>query len=291
MSIERDISPLRYPGSKQKLIPYIEEILRYNSKSPDNIVEPFFGGGSITLSLLTRGLVERAIISDYDPLVSSFWSVLFYEPGVLIEFINKVRVNLKVFYSFKEISRSPGSHTKHELAKACLFLNRTSFSGIVASSSGPIGGAKQQSAYSIDCRFNKESIIKKIEYIAAFNKQVIVLSYDWKNAISYALKNLNRKELNKSIFYFDPPFFHKANNLYNTYFNNEQHVALSVFLHKFRYLWILSYDNTPEIHSLYLKHNGKTLNIEMPYSINSHAKRLASELMITPLNMPQHECL
>lgn len=287
MSTDRVISPLRYPGSKQKLVPYIEQILRYNCLSPETIVEPFFGGGSLTLSFLTRGLVSNAIISDHDPLIYSFWSVVFNEKDVLVDFVSKVRVNLKTFYNFKKISLYPNSCSKYDLAKACLFLNRTSFSGIIAPSSGPIGGAKQQSDYSIDCRFNRASIIEKLEYISAFRKQVKVLPYDWKKTIAFSLKKTNgKKDKKRFLYYLDPPFFHKAKDLYNTFFNTKQHRDLAEFLSDFTFYWILSYDNTPEILALYSTHKGRSLNIEMPYSINSHAKRIASELILTPLKLP-----
>jgi len=287
MKICRDISPLRYPGSKQKLVPYIEKILTFNCISPDTIVEPFVGGGSVTLSLITNGIVNNAIISDFDPLVNSFWAILFSDPKVLVNFIEKVKINLSTFYKFKEVSYNPANFDIKERAKACLFLNRTSFSGIIASSAGPIGGSKQESIYRIDCRFNKESIIEKIEYLSAFKKQIIVLPSSWKKTISYSIKKYgNQNKMKKLLFYLDPPFYHKAECLYGTFFNHKQHVELASYLKKFGSIWILSYDNTPEIKKLYDVHVGKSLNIELPYSINSHSKRIASELIITPLKLP-----
>jgi DNA adenine methylase len=241
----------------------------------------------MTLSLLTRGIVNNAIISDSDPLINAFWSVLFKEPLILIDFIEKVPVNLKSFYKFKEISRKPKAFSKYDRAKSCLFLNRTSFSGIIASAAGPIGGHEQKSEYTIDCRFNRTALIEKIEYISTFKKQIIVMSSDWKKAISYAQHKYDeRKKSKKLFFYLDPPFYHKAESLYQTYFKLGQHDELAKYLKKFRAMWILSYDNTPEIKKLYAAHSGKSLHIEMPYSINSHAKRNASELIITPLKLP-----
>ena len=52
LKLFNDFSPLRYPGSKQKIAKYIEIILSYNALNPDVIVEPFVGGGSICLYFL-----------------------------------------------------------------------------------------------------------------------------------------------------------------------------------------------------------------------------------------------
>lgn len=283
MHFERNISPLRYPGSKQNLIPYIERILVHNCLSPDILVEPFVGGGSVFLSLITRGIAEEAIISDYDPLLYSFWSTVFSEPHLLIEFVEHVHVDLKTFYKYKKVSKNPKSFNKNQLAKACLFLNRTSFSGIIAPSAGPIGGSRQESEYKIDCRFNRSAIISKIEYISAFQDQVTILPYDWQKAVSHSLKKYSK---GKVLFYFDPPFYHKAKDLYRTFFAKPQHEKLAAFLHKFPHNWVLSYDNAPEIRKLYSGHKGQSLHVEIPYSINSQCKRIANELIISPLKVP-----
>lgn len=283
MNFDRDISPLRYPGSKQKLIPYIERILTHNCLSPDIIVEPFVGGGSVFLSLITRGIVERAIISDFDSLLYSFWSAVFSEPDMLIDFVRHVRIDLKTFYKYKEVSKNPKVSNKDELAKACLFLNRTSFSGIIAPSAGPIGGSKQESQYKVDCRFNRSAIISRIEYISAFQDQVAVFPYDWQRTVSYSLKKHPKGNF---LFYFDPPFYHKAKDLYRTFFTESQHEVLAAFLQEFPYPWVLSYDNAVEIRKLYSRHKGQSLHVEVPYSINSQAKRIANELIISPLELP-----
>lgn len=282
-----NISPLRYPGSKQKLIPYIEKILVYNCISPEILVEPFVGGGSVFLSLIINGNVEKAVIADKDILIYSFWLTLFKKPQVLIDFINKVKIDLKTFYGFKSIAKDPCSSNHDELAKACLFLNRTSFSGVIAPSSGPIGGVLQKSEYSIGCRFNRESLCEKIAYISAFSKQITILPFGWRKTIDHCQKKLkNKYSIKKQLYYFDPPFYRKAQELYRTYFTDVQHQELAKFLQKFKSIWLLSYDNVPEIKEIYKCHRGKPFNIQIPYSINSHAKRIAHELIITPMNLP-----
>jgi len=284
----KHLSPLRYPGSKKKLVFYLYEIIRYNKLNPNVLVEPFVGGGNIALHFLLNGIVNKAIIADKDKLIYSVWNVLFSNPDYLIDFIKKVKVNLNNFYRYKEMARNFENYEEEKLAEACIYLNRTSFSGIMTDEVGPLGGKDQQSQYKIDCRFSRKTLIQRIKYISTFRRNVIVLPFDWKDTIKYAEDWVrHKKRLNRLFFYFDPPFFNKAHDLYRCYFSKEEHRQLYEEIICLNYDWVLSYDNVPEIRELYSHNKYVTMHIEMPYSINSHAQRIERELIITPLALPR----
>src|SRR5438270_12640745 len=67
------LSPLRYPGAKRRLLPYIIDFLRNHDLSPDLFFEPFAGGAGVSLQLLADGLVQSIGLADSDPLVAGFW--------------------------------------------------------------------------------------------------------------------------------------------------------------------------------------------------------------------------
>jgi DNA adenine methylase len=232
--------------------------------------------------------VERAIISDNDRLIYSFWHVLFSDPKYLIRFIKRIRIDLENFHTYKAVAKNAEDYSEKKVAEACIFLNRTSFSGIMTDRVGPLGGYKQTSDYKIYCRFNKERIIEKIKLISSFRRKVVVLPYDWKDTIEYA-ENwlLKRKRLNKAFFYFDPPFFNKACDLYRKYFSIEDHRRFCDFILSLKYDWVLSYDDAPEIRRMYKRNGNAPMHVEMPYSINSGGRRLEKELIITPLSLPR----
>jgi len=278
------VSPLRYPGSKRKLFNYLERVLDYNSFSPQVLIEPFVGGGSIFLNFLSRHTKSIAVIADKDELVYSFWKTLFTEPKYLINFISKVKVNLKNFDYYKYVSSHHTEFNRKQLAEACLFLNRTSFSGILNNNSGPMGGRTQKSIYKIDCRFGCVNLIKKIRFISAFKNRVVILPYNWEKTLEYVVKGGKYKKANL-LFYFDPPFYKKADKLYRYHFDNGSHRNLRNKLIRLKQPWILSYDRVKEIQDLYSDFT--RVNVSMPYSINSPAKRLEKELIITPLKLPK----
>ena len=278
-----ELSPLRYPGSKNKLFPYLHKLVEYNQLSPNILVEPFAGGASISLRFLENELVEKVIISDIDRLIYSFWHVLFSNPNYLIKFIRDVKINIENYELYKEISRNHVKYDEYQLAKACLFLNRTSFSGLITNDSGPIGGKRQESEYKISCRFNKCSLENKIKHIAEFKNKVTVLPCSWEKTIEYADDLALSRKNNVLLFYFDPPFYKQGDKLYREYFAQKDHKQLSNVLSLLRYDWILSYDNARAIKRLYSTNKYK---IDVPYSINSHATRREKELLITPLALP-----
>ena len=278
------ISPLRYAGSKRKLFNYLERVSSHNNLSPQILIEPFVGGGNVFLNFLSRHERGKAIIADKDELVYSFWKTLFDEPDYLIRFIRRARVNLKTFDKYRYISSHTAEFNRKKLAEACLFLNRTSFSGILNDSAGPIGGRQQKSIYKIDCRFGRKNLIKKIKDISVFKKRVIVLPYDWENTLRY-VAGRDKYKNTSLLYYFDPPFYKKADQLYRYHFDSVGHKNLRDKLIKLKQPWILSYDRAKEIQNLYSAFT--RINVSMPYSINSPAKRLEKEFIITPLKLPR----
>lgn len=63
-------------------------------------------------------------------------------------------------------------------------------------------------------------------------------------------------EYNKhTLIYIDPPYYNKADSLYNYYYQKNEHKALSEVILKLNNLWILSYDNNEYIRQLYNNSN------------------------------------
>src|SRR5579863_1663200 len=96
------ISPLRYPGSKQSLVDYVERFLRANNFIGREWVEPFAGGASVALSLLFRDLVPRATIVEKDPLIYAFWKCLKTDGAVLCELARNLDVSVSTWRRFQK---------------------------------------------------------------------------------------------------------------------------------------------------------------------------------------------
>lgn len=276
-------SPLRYPGSKRRLAKYIDEMIHANNLQPDLFVEVFAGGASVSLQLLANKTVQQIGLIEKDPLVAAFWKVVFSKNDVnwLISQIEEIEITLEKWQAFK--NTVPDDQRMRALA--CLYLNRTSFSGILAPSSGPLGGYEQQSDYPIDCRFPRETLIKRIQQANALRDKVaFVWQVDW----AAGLKRIAQKQqVGKlpldALFYFDPPFFAKAEKLYSYYFTNGDHTKLRDAIVSLNQNWVLSYDYCDRVEELYTD-NAPT-HIEMLYSAAQNGgQREAKEVILTNLD-------
>lgn len=263
-------SPLRYPGGKTKMYNLVKNII--HSHKMDNLVyvEPFSGGFGIGINLLCNGDMKRFIINDYDYHIFAFWKTIFNYTKQLIEFVNEVDINILEWKRQKEIYDHYEDYSLFEVGCSALFLNRTNFSGILKS--GPIGGFNQAGKYKIDCRFNKNYLIKIIKEIAKHKNQVKIYNLD----VVKLIKKL--KPIENEVFYnFDPPYVEKGPELYLNSFKKADHINLMNEINKINTKWIMTYDQVPLIRNLY--GNYYMSEYIQGYSINR--KRKEKELFIS----------
>lgn len=257
-------SPLRYPGSKQKLAPKIANLLINNSIKPDVFIEAFSGGASISIYLLQLNLVNNIALIEKDPLLASFWKTVFYDSEWLIKQINKIDVTIENWQKFKKYK----PRTIRNKALKCLFLNRTNFSGILKA--GPIGGKNQESKYKIDCRFNKKRLIETIEKLSLFrNKVLFIEEGDYSDILNKKLLTLS----SNSFIYFDPPYVKKADQLYNYFFKMNDHIKLKDYIYSLSNKWLLTYDYDLFIIDLYSDKKYNQCVFDMTYTVSSNKNR------------------
>lgn len=278
-----DLSLLRYPGGKRKIIPLLTEIILKNNTDIKLFVEPFAGGASASIAMLQSGVVEEIALADKDDLVASLWRVVFSkEASILADMIANAMVNISIWRSLKN-----GYHSDN-IGKAykCLFLNRTSFSGILHKSAGPIGGIGQNNKYKIDCRFNRTILAKRILELSEFRDRVrFVRAQNYIKTIADIKRTRMAQKSDSHIFwYLDPPFFEKANKLYNYSFSFEDHRRLKeeIFRSSFPGKWIMSYDDTLKARQMYGKYEGFCrVNLSYNARIDTKERLTSSEIIVS----------
>ncbi|MCL6580210.1 MAG: DNA adenine methylase [Firmicutes bacterium] len=272
-------SPLRYPGSKSSLTNYIAAIIEENLLSGCIIYEPYAGSAVVSLEMLIRGFVQRAVLVERDPLVYAFWKAVFESAEELCEEVNQLDVTIETWESFqlyREVAE-PKGHDILKLGLACLFFNRTNFSGIIGA--GPIGGRSQSSNYSIDCRFNKNRVIQQIREVSSLKEKVSVYFDD---ALEFMKNKEKEIENDFSFVYIDPPYYSQGKKLYRYYYDDKLHKKLASYILKKEFPWLISYDDHPKIRMLYADKVSQP--IYMDYSLKS--SRQGSELLISNLVIP-----
>jgi DNA adenine methylase len=267
-------TPLRYPGGKTQLAPFVSELLRTNDLLQCVYCEPFAGGAGIACRLLLNGTVAEAWINDIDPAIYAFWHSVLNSTEQLCERIERIKVDIAEWHHQRQVYSEKKANLLN-LGFATLFLNRTNRSGILKG--GVIGGVEQTGKYSIDCRFGRSELIRKIKRIALYREQFHLTCIDARQYIGSELKKLPQHALVN----VDPPYYRAGPDLYTNSYKHQDHIALANAVKKMPHRWMLTYDDVPEICAMYdgLTQYRKTL---MYYA---QVKRSAAELLILSDNL------
>lgn len=274
-------SPLRYPGGKNKLYPLVKLIINKNSCN-SIYIEPFVGGGGLSLALLYNKDVEKIVINDYDKAIYSVWRAILTETDKFINLINYTPVTIEEWRHQKSIYLNYNKKYSLELGFATFFLNRTNRSGILKA--GPIGGYSQKGEYKIDCRYNKEQLIQKVLRIAENKNKIKLYNYEIRTFIKKIIP------LYKNYFvYFDPPYFNKGKELYQNFFSKQDHEDIASLIKNVKSSWLLTYDNSATIKEMYKEYDIKKYRVI--YSLANTGE--AEEIILTssPLLWPSKDDL
>ena len=238
------LSPLRYPGGKAKLAPYLARVIANQSKPIETYCEPYAGGAGAGLKLLVDGNVDKLIINDLNPGIAAFWRTVFAEPQRLIKRIERTIVNLDTWHQQRTIYTTPSGKSDIDLGFATFFLNRSNRSGIL--SARPIGGMQQTGEWKIDARFNKLDLIARIELLSQYRSKVQVCEI---HAIEL-IRRVNRRS-RPVLLYADPPYVVPGEELYMSKHSWNDHRKLAACLSASPHPWILTYDVDDRTRELY----------------------------------------
>ncbi len=242
----RHNTPLRYPGGKQKLSPFIVEIIQTNDLSGCEYAEPYAGGAGVAIDLLLGGVVSRIHLNDSSRAVYAFWRSILTKTEEFCRRISAASLTIPEWKRQREILSRPKEFDQLDLGFSLFYLNRCNRSGIPTA--GVIGGLNQTGKWKIDARFRRNELIRRIELIATKKKLIAVKNLDAEDFIGSYIPTLPEK----SLVYCDPPYFHKAERLYANHYNTKDHERLAqVIQNHVKHPWIISYDSTPEIIGFY----------------------------------------
>jgi len=279
MVMARSNSPLRYPGGKTCLYDLAAHILRLNKLERGHYAEPYAGGAGLALTLLFEGHVSDIHLNDVDRSIWAFWNSVLNETDALIELVQRTPVDMAQWHNQRAICLNPQDFDDLILGFSTFFLNRTNRSGIVKGA-GVIGGLSQDGNYKIDCRFNQHELTRRIKRIAKYKSRIHLHRLDALDFMTLADESLPVR----SFFCIDPPYFNKGSSLYTSFYNPEDHAAVSQAVLGLKRPWILTYDNTPEISHLYKQR--RQFGFDVNYSVQT--KRVGTELLVASkgLKMP-----
>jgi len=265
------MTPFRYPGGKQKLTPFVLELLHRNRLDGGHYVEPYAGGAGVAIELLTGGHVASIHLNDSCYPIAAFWNSVISCPEALCRKIASASLTVEEWKLRREIVRHPAAYDELEVGFSAFYLNRCNRSGVL--SGGLIGGLSQAGKWRMDARFPRNELIRRVEAIAVHRRVITVTNLDAERLLLELVPAMP----DKTLIYCDPPYFDKSNRLYlNRYAASDHKRIASVIQARLPRPWFVSYDCNPVIRSFYINRSS------FEYDLNYHASRsyVGQELLI-----------
>lgn len=275
LSSSKSHSPLRYPGGKSCLSGFISKLAHQNDLNGGVYCELYVGGAGAALNMLFNGTFRHIHINDADYSIYAVWYSIINHSEEFIDRIENASVTIEEWHLQKRIYLQGRAAEIVDLGFSTFFLNRTNRSGIIYKA-GPIGGQDQTGNYKIDVRFNKDELIRRIKKIASEAEHITLTNEDAVNIIRN-LRNYH-PDAGDLFLYLDPPYYHKGKMLYlNNYDHfNHQTLANAVGNLDDDIMWLISYDNVPQIKEMYQQYRMSTFDLN--YTLQS--KKFGSELLV-----------
>ena len=264
-------SPLRYPGGKTWLIPHIRKWLCRKTGKPELLVEPFAGGGIVSLTAVMEDLVGRSLMVELDSDVAAFWhAALNHGP----ELIRRVE-NFTLTREALEILALDRPDDPVERGFRTLALNRTRRGGILAP--GAYFLRSGENGQGVASRWYRGTLVSRLKAIREYSGRIGFRETDGVHLLETLLRGSGRS----IVVFVDPPYTAPSGKRAGRrlYARNEvDHRRLFGILADGGADFLMTYDEAPEILGLVREHRFHAMRVMMR---NTHYA-CVPELVITP---------
>ena len=262
-------SPLRYPGGKTWLIPHIRYWLREMTPRPKLLIEPFAGGGIVSLTAVMEGLVGHCLMVELDRDVAAFWHAALRHGPQLCEMV-------KCFEPTRDavdtLSRQiPSDVLEHGFRT--LVLNRTRRGGILAP--GASLSRYGEGGKGVASRWYPETLVRRLSDLTRHARRIGFCEADGIVHLEALINSLG----DDCVLFVDPPYTAGGKRAGKRLYTHSEldHDRLFELLADGGCEFLMTYDRTPEIEALVRNHGFHTVQVLMK---NTHHARIP-ELVIS----------
>jgi len=247
-------SPFRYPGGKTWFVPLFREWIRQCPFKPRILIEPFAGGGIISLTALFENLVPQVLMVEIDEDVAAVWqSVVDGHSEWLARRILDFEVTKESVLN--ELSRRDVS--VRERAFQTILKNRTFHGGILAEGAGLVKHG--ENGKGIRSRWYPGTLASRFEHMRFVVERMLFRQTDGLEVIEeYA-------EREDALFFIDPPYTAGGKRAGRRLYRHSDldHERLFELCADVRGDFLMTYDNADEVKNMARRYGFDTRLVPM----------------------------
>lgn len=260
-------SPFRYPGGKTWLVPLFRRWMFSFPSEPKILVEPFAGGGIISLTAAFEWLADKVVMVELDKQIASVWETILDGDA---KWLAKRLLTFELTPESAKAELAKPPHSQREFAFQTILKNRTAHGGILAEGAGVLKHG--ENGKGILSRWYPQTIAKRIENIELVSHRLEFIHGD-----GFEILERFQKE-REAAFFIDPPYTAGGKRAGSRLYTHSEidHEKLFSLCEKLRGNFLMTYDNAEEVRALAERHGFEIKPVAMK---NTHHAEM-DELLI-----------
>lgn len=237
-------SPFRYPGGKTWLIPIFRQWIEHLSR-PSLLIEPFAGGGIISLTTAFEDRADKVLMIEIDKSVAAVWKTIL---GPNWEWLSQQILHFQLTPESARQLMEKKALSIREAAFQTLVQNRTAHGGILADGAGVLKNG--ENGKGILSRWYPQTIARRIRDISMFSEKIAFIEGD---GLETMLKHKKRRD---AAYFIDPPYTIGGKRAGNRLYRHCQldHDSLFALCGQIEGDFLMTYDNAPEVREMADRH-------------------------------------
>ncbi|MHB8647010.1 MAG: DNA adenine methylase [Thermomicrobiales bacterium] len=260
-------SPFRYPGGKTWLVPHIRQWFAQMAVKPSTFIEPFAGGGIISLTVAFEGLADHVIMVELDDDVAAVWETILDGRGGGEWLASKI-VHFDLTSEAVQARLSCIPSDTRERAFTTILKNRVKHGGILAPGASMVKHG--ENGKGLKSRWYPQTLSQRILAIVAVRDRINITHGDGMAVMRHYAK---RRDV---VFFIDPPYTAGGKRAGSRLYTHSvmDHAELFRVAASLTGDFLMTYDDATELHELASHYAFDTMLVPMKNTHHAKMKEL-----------------
>jgi DNA adenine methylase len=247
-------SPFRYPGGKTWLIPYLRQWFGSMQMRPAEFLEPFAGGGIVSLTVAFEGLASHVTMVELDNLVGSVWKTILSDD---FEWLAERIKSFDLTSDSVDQVLNAQTFITRERAFQTILRNRVNRGGILAAGAGRL--KEGENGKGLKSRWYPETLARRIRDVQKVRECIAFIEG---NGLEVMHSLASRRDI---VVFIDPPYTASTKRAGSRLYTHSEldHNKLFELTETLQGDFLMTYDNAEEVQSLVRRYNFEMKTIAM----------------------------